>query len=180
MQIGPHAINRANWNWDECEKNAFWCPDAQMAPKWEEFLDATRKAVQMLPNDAQLWQNLGQINVALYQPAAALTAFEKASELNERDLTSRVQAGALNLELGHLPAARAAYASALAINPLDLEALCGSAAVARKEGRTKDVEAIARAAKAGGLECRDPEPPPLPAAAASPPPAKKTAAPRGR
>ncbi len=44
VQIGPHAINRANWNWDECEKNAFWCPDAQMAPKWEEFLDATRKA----------------------------------------------------------------------------------------------------------------------------------------
>lgn len=44
VQIGPHAINRANWNWDECEKNAFWCPDAEMAPKWEEFLDATRKA----------------------------------------------------------------------------------------------------------------------------------------
>lgn len=148
--------------------------------QFDDALDATRKAVQMLPNDAQLWQNLGQINVALYQPAAALTAFEKASELNERDLTSRVQAGALNLELGHLPAARAAYASALAINPLDREALCGSAEVARKEGRTKDVEGIARAAKAAGLECRDPEPPPPPVAATNPPPAKKAAAPRGR
>ncbi|MFT3725485.1 MAG: chorismate synthase [Hyphomonadaceae bacterium] len=44
VQIGPHPINRANWNWDECEKNAFWCPDAEMAPKWEQFLDETRKA----------------------------------------------------------------------------------------------------------------------------------------
>ncbi len=148
--------------------------------QFEDALDATRKAVQMQPNDAQLWQNLGQINVALYQPAAALTAFEKASELNERDLTSRVQAGALNLELGHLPEARAAFASALAINPLDLEALCGSAEVARKEGRTKDVEAIARSAKAASLECREPEPPPAPVAAASPSPTKKPAAPRRR
>jgi len=44
VQIGPHAIKRDNWNWDVVEQNPFWCPDAEMAPKWEEFLDATRKA----------------------------------------------------------------------------------------------------------------------------------------
>ncbi|KCZ85656.1 chorismate synthase [Hyphomonas adhaerens MHS-3] len=44
VQIGPHAINRAGWNWDIVEDNPFWCPDADMVPKWEEFLDATRKA----------------------------------------------------------------------------------------------------------------------------------------
>ena len=44
VQIGPHAINRDNWNWDVVEQNPFWCPDAEMAPKWEAFLDATRKA----------------------------------------------------------------------------------------------------------------------------------------
>ena len=44
VQIGPHAINRDNWNWDVVEQNPFWCPDAEMAPKWEEFLDTTRKA----------------------------------------------------------------------------------------------------------------------------------------
>jgi tetratricopeptide (TPR) repeat protein len=147
--------------------------------QYDDALEATRKAVQMLPNDAQLWQNLGQINVALYQPAAALTAFQKASELNEHDVTSRVQAGALNVELGHLPEARAAFASALAINPSDVDALCGSATVARKEGRTKDVDAIVRSAKAAGLECRDPEPPPLPPAAPIPQ-TKKPAGPRGR
>lgn len=44
VQIGPHAINRANWNWDIVEQNPFWCPDAEMAAKWEAFLDETRKA----------------------------------------------------------------------------------------------------------------------------------------
>jgi chorismate synthase len=44
VQIGPHAIDRANWDWAQVEQNPFWCPDAAMAPKWEEFLDATRKA----------------------------------------------------------------------------------------------------------------------------------------
>ena len=44
VQIGPHAINYDNWNWDECEQNPFWCPDKEGAAKWEEFLDATRKA----------------------------------------------------------------------------------------------------------------------------------------
>jgi chorismate synthase len=44
VQIGPHAIHRANWNWDTVEQNPFWCPDAEMATRWETFLDETRKA----------------------------------------------------------------------------------------------------------------------------------------
>ena len=44
VQIGPHAIDRADWDWDIVEQNPFWCPDAAMAAKWEDFLDATRKA----------------------------------------------------------------------------------------------------------------------------------------
>ena len=44
VQIGPHAIDRANWDWGIVEQNPFWCPDAAMVAKWEEFLDATRKA----------------------------------------------------------------------------------------------------------------------------------------
>ena len=44
VQIGPHAINRDNWDWTQTEQNPFWCPDAGTAAKWEEFLDATRKA----------------------------------------------------------------------------------------------------------------------------------------
>jgi chorismate synthase len=44
VQIGPHKIDRANWDWSAVEDNPFWCPDRQMAQHWEGFLDGIRKA----------------------------------------------------------------------------------------------------------------------------------------
>ena len=44
VQMGPHKIDRANWNWDEIENNPFWCPDAKAAAMWEDYLDSVRKA----------------------------------------------------------------------------------------------------------------------------------------
>ncbi len=44
VQIGPHAIDRARWDWAETARNPFWCPDAAMAKDWEGFLDSVRKA----------------------------------------------------------------------------------------------------------------------------------------
>ena len=44
VQMGPHKINRAHFNWAECEKNPFWCPDAEAALAWESYLDAIRKS----------------------------------------------------------------------------------------------------------------------------------------
>jgi chorismate synthase len=44
VQIGPHKIDRAKWEWDAVEDNPFWCPDRQMAQQWEGFLDGLRKS----------------------------------------------------------------------------------------------------------------------------------------
>jgi len=44
VQMGPHKIDRAQWDWDAVEDNPFWCPDRQMAQQWEGFLDSVRKA----------------------------------------------------------------------------------------------------------------------------------------
>jgi chorismate synthase len=44
VQIGPHAIDRARWDWNAVEQNPFWCPDAAMAARWTEYLDSVRKA----------------------------------------------------------------------------------------------------------------------------------------
>jgi chorismate synthase len=44
VQIGPHKIDRAHWDWAETERNPFWSPDAAMVARWEEHLDQTRKA----------------------------------------------------------------------------------------------------------------------------------------
>jgi chorismate synthase len=44
VQIGAHKIDRAQWDWAETERNPFWSPDATIVPRWEEYLDQTRKA----------------------------------------------------------------------------------------------------------------------------------------
>ncbi|MEJ0096151.1 MAG: chorismate synthase [Methylocella sp.] len=44
VQIGPHKIDRANWDWDECARNPFFCPDAKAAAFFEGYLDGVRKA----------------------------------------------------------------------------------------------------------------------------------------
>lgn len=43
-QIGPHAVDRERWDWEETTRNPFWCPDVAMVQVWEAHLDATRKA----------------------------------------------------------------------------------------------------------------------------------------
>lgn len=43
VQMGPHKIDRSNWDWNETGRNPFFCPDAQTAKQWEEFLDDLRK-----------------------------------------------------------------------------------------------------------------------------------------
>jgi chorismate synthase len=43
VQIGPHAIDRNNFDWSEVGNNPFFCPDAKTAERWAEFLDQVRK-----------------------------------------------------------------------------------------------------------------------------------------
>ena len=44
VQIGPHAIDRARWDWDAIDENPFFCPDKIMAGTWEEYLNTVRKS----------------------------------------------------------------------------------------------------------------------------------------
>ena len=43
VQMGPHKIDRANWDWAEAERNPFFTPDAKAAALWEDYLDGVRK-----------------------------------------------------------------------------------------------------------------------------------------
>ena len=43
VQVGPHKINRDNWDWDQVDQNPFWCPDKAAAKEWEAYLDQQRK-----------------------------------------------------------------------------------------------------------------------------------------
>ncbi len=44
IQVGTSAIERARWDWEETERNPFWCPDAATVPHWVAFLDEVRRA----------------------------------------------------------------------------------------------------------------------------------------
>ena len=44
IQMGPHKINRTNWDWAEVDRNPFFCPDAKAAKFFEEYLDGIRKS----------------------------------------------------------------------------------------------------------------------------------------
>ncbi|MGH7043672.1 MAG: chorismate synthase [Acetobacteraceae bacterium] len=44
VQLGPHLIERARWDWDAVDANPFFCPDPVAAAAWEDILLAVRKA----------------------------------------------------------------------------------------------------------------------------------------
>ena len=44
VQMGPHAIDRGNWDWDEIARNPFFCPDAKAAAFYADYLDGIRKS----------------------------------------------------------------------------------------------------------------------------------------
>ncbi|MBN8967603.1 MAG: chorismate synthase [Rhizobiales bacterium] len=43
VQMGPHKIDRANWDWAEVARNPFFCPDKAKAEFYAEYLDDIRK-----------------------------------------------------------------------------------------------------------------------------------------
>ncbi len=43
VQVGPHAIDRANWDWEEVDRNPFFAPDAKAAARWADYIDEVRK-----------------------------------------------------------------------------------------------------------------------------------------
>ncbi|WP_298983544.1 chorismate synthase [uncultured Roseibium sp.] len=44
VQVGPHKVDRNNWDWAETANNAFFAPDKQAAEFWADYLDGVRKA----------------------------------------------------------------------------------------------------------------------------------------
>ncbi|AXY23087.1 Chorismate synthase [Komagataeibacter saccharivorans] len=43
VQVGPHAVDRAQMDWDMVNANPLFCPDASILPVWEDYLADIRK-----------------------------------------------------------------------------------------------------------------------------------------
>ena len=44
IQLGTEKIDRANWDWEEVERNPFFSPDHASVQRWASYLDGVRKA----------------------------------------------------------------------------------------------------------------------------------------
>jgi chorismate synthase len=43
VQVGGRHINRDAWDWEEVDRNPFFCPDSGVVGDWEEYLSEIRK-----------------------------------------------------------------------------------------------------------------------------------------
>jgi chorismate synthase len=43
VQMGAKTIDRSRFDWDEIDRNDFWCPDPAVAAEWEDYLDYLRR-----------------------------------------------------------------------------------------------------------------------------------------
>jgi chorismate synthase len=44
VQMGARTVDRSRWDWDEVDRNPFFCPDKETAALWEQDLTEIRKA----------------------------------------------------------------------------------------------------------------------------------------
>ncbi len=44
VQLGPHKINRTEWDWNEVQNNPFFCPDPKSVAVWTNYLDEVRES----------------------------------------------------------------------------------------------------------------------------------------
>ena len=44
IQMGPNTIDREAWDWAEVDNNPFFCPDADAANAWADYLEDIRKS----------------------------------------------------------------------------------------------------------------------------------------
>jgi len=44
VQMGVQKVDRTHWDWNEVSRNPFFCPDAEAAQRFEDYLDMIRKS----------------------------------------------------------------------------------------------------------------------------------------
>jgi hypothetical protein len=121
---------------------------------WNVLVLYAAKWTREEPSNAAAWNELSIGYTRLHQFNEALVAATKAVELSPEDAPLWRNVGHLNLRLDLLPEAGSAFDRALAADSDDADALCGAALVARRQGRTKDADAIARRLKSADAGCQ--------------------------
>jgi tetratricopeptide (TPR) repeat protein len=81
----------------------------QKQGRYEEALKAFDKAVQLKPDDAELWRNLGEVLIDLDRPDEAILSFQHALKLNLRHWDAANKSGHLLYRLARFEEALAHF-----------------------------------------------------------------------
>ncbi len=91
VKIGPHAVDRARWDWDEVPRNPLFCPDPTMAEIWADYLDGIRKDGSSIGAVVELWAE--GVPVGLGAPVYAKLDAELAAALMSINAVKGVEIG---------------------------------------------------------------------------------------
>ena len=111
--------------------------------------DWTRKE----PKNVAAWRELSVGYANLRQFGDALDAANRAVQMAPDNSSLWSNLGHVNLTFERLPEAGMAFDRALALSADDLDALCGAAVVAQRQGRPNDADALAKRLKSGDVGC---------------------------
>ncbi len=113
VQMGPHKIDRANWNWEQVNGNPFFCPDANAAEKWADYLDSVRKAgsscgavIEVVANGvpvglgAPIYGKIDQDLASAMMSINAVKGVEMGNGFEAADLTGEENADEIRMENG--------------------------------------------------------------------------------
>jgi tetratricopeptide (TPR) repeat protein len=121
--------------------------------KWNVLVLYATEWARKEPNNAAAWYELSVGYANLRQLDEAFDAATKAVELSPGSALFWRNLGHINLAVDRLPEAGIAFDRALAMSSDDVDALCGAALVAQRQGRPKDADAIAKRVKSLDGSC---------------------------
>jgi len=93
-QVGKLSINPRNFNWNDTQKNNFFCPDKKIVSTWEEYLDITRKKGSSL--GAKILVNAKNVPVGLGEPIYGKLDSDLAAAMMSINAVKGVEIGAGN------------------------------------------------------------------------------------
>ena len=93
-QVGKMSINPRNFNWNDTQKNNFFCPDKKIVPTWEEYLDVTRKKGSSL--GAKILVNAKNVPAGLGEPIYGKLDSDLAAAMMSINAVKGVEVGVGN------------------------------------------------------------------------------------
>ncbi|GIK85983.1 MAG: hypothetical protein BroJett026_14640 [Betaproteobacteria bacterium] len=153
------VIYAAEWTRKAPQSAAAWVALSEGYVKLGQLEDAYEAAKQAVALDATNpahLRHLALVYEALERPEEAIAAIEQALRAQNDHADSFALAGRLYVQLDRLAEARSAFDRALALDPSNSVSSCGALDVARRQGRAKDADALAKALKAADIACEPP------------------------